>query len=661
LVFGVVALSGRAEPFAPTALQHLDTILDDAEQRSLDALLVVGAGSFQYDVDIPWAQLPDRHAAYDYFDLAHRVLRRFSDIGWPTFACLDGPATGGGLELALHCDYRTVAAENAGLSLPQCLLGLVPGWGGCYLLPHLTGAKTAVDLIVRNALGNAKQTAPERAAALGLVDVVLPAESFVDASLAWAAEVLAGDVAVQRAEVDRGDAWDEAVNRARTWVESRVHGAAPAAYRALDLIALAKTATRDDGFAAESDAAADLVMTEQMRAAAYAYDLTRSRASTAQPDSVNVPIRSVGVVGAGMMAGQLAALVLRTLDVPVVVAHRNDAGVERVTAVVDKVLDQQVRSNALSPERAGQLRERFTATADRNRLAEADIVLEAVLEDADIKGRVLCDIAEVVSSTCVIATGTSSLSVTDLAGAIPRPQRVIGLHFFNPVDLLPLLEVVHTELTDEATRATADAFGRRLGKVIIEAADRPAFVFNRLILRFFGQVLRYAEEGTPLPEAEAALEPLGLPMAPTQMITFTGLPLITMVTERLHEVFPDRFPAPASLRAIVDAGKTGFYIHQGKERIVDPEVYALAVRPETLVVRTPEEVLDGALTALAEEIGLLLDDGVVDDPRDVDLAMLVGGNFPLHLGGITPYLDREGYSERVTGRRFLPRGVASPS
>jgi 3-hydroxyacyl-CoA dehydrogenase len=251
------------------------------------------------------------------------------------------------------------------------------------------------------------------------------------------------------------------------------------------------------------------------------------------------------------------------------------------------------------------------------------------------------------------------VSVTDLARAVPHPQRLIGLHFFNPVDLLPLLEVVHTELTDETTAATADAFGRRLGKVIVKASDRPAFVFNRLILRFFGQVLRYAEEGTPLPEAEAALEPLGLPMAPTQMITFTGLPLITMVTERLHDVFPDRFPAPASLRALVDAGKVGFYLHQGGQRVVDPEVYALAARPETLVVRTGQEMLDGALAALAEEIGLLLDEGTVDDPRAIDLAMLVGGNFPLHLGGITPYLDREGYSERVTGRRFLPPGVAS--
>jgi 3-hydroxyacyl-CoA dehydrogenase len=148
-------------------------------------------------------------------------------------------------------------------------------------------------------------------------------------------------------------------------------------------------------------------------------------------------------------------------------------------------------------------------------------------------------------------------------------------------------------------------------------------------------------------------------MSPTQLMTFTGLPLITTVAERLHDVFPDRFPVPTSMRRLVDGGKSGFYIHQGGERIVDPEVYALAARPENLVERTPGEIRDIALAALAQEIGLVLDEGVVDDPRDVDHALMVGGNFPFHLGGITPYLDREGISTRVTGQRFHPSGVAS--
>jgi 3-hydroxyacyl-CoA dehydrogenase len=439
-----------------------------------------------------------------------------------------------------------------------------------------------------------------------------------------------------------------------------MRGGAPAAYRALDLIALAKTATPDEAFAAGEEAGADLVMTEQMRAAMYAYELTASRSETAEQDNGHAaPIGAVGVVGAGAMAGQLATLVLQRLEVPVVVAHRNEAGVERVRAVVDKTINQQIKANALSPERASHLRELFTATTDHAQLAAADIVLEAVVEDAATKQQVVRSIADVVSPTCVIATGTSSLSVTDLAQSIAYPERFIGLHFFNPVDLLPLLEVVHTAATDELTRATATAFGRHLGKVMIDVADRPAFVFNRLVIRFFGDVLRFAEQGTPLPVADAALEPLGLPMAPTQLMTFAGLPLITMINERLHDAFPDRYPMWDSLRRLVAAGKTGFYVHEGGQRVVDPELRSLAGLPDTVPEHSAEDIRASALAALAEEIGLILDEGVVDDPRDIDRALLIGGNFPLHLGGITPYLDREGISERVTGRRFLPRGVAS--
>jgi 3-hydroxyacyl-CoA dehydrogenase/enoyl-CoA hydratase/carnithine racemase len=663
LRFGLIILDDGREgtnAFGLPGLRSLAEALDAVEQADVDAVAVTGNRrwfSSGADLDM-FRAAGERSQVLDVARLGHDVFRRLGESGRPTFAFISGVATGGGLELALHCHYRTLADHVVALALPECMLGLVPAWGGCYLTANLIGARGAVDLIVRNALSNGKQTKPARALDMGLVDALLPAAHFVDLSLQWATDVINGEREVRRNDVDRGDAWDDTLAKARTWVDGRVRGAAPAAYRALDLIALAKTASRDEGFAAEDATCADLVMTEQMRAALYAYELTTSRAPTAHRNDGG-PITAVGIVGAGMMAGQLAALVLRTLEVPVVVAHRNEAGVDRATAVVEKVLEQQQRANAISADRAARLRELFTATTDRTRLAPADIVLEAVVEDAATKRQVVGDIADVVAPTCVIATGTSSLSVTDLAQSIPHPERFVGLHFFNPVDMLPLLEVVHTAVTDERTRATADAFGRRLGKVLVHAADRPAFVFNRLLLRFYGQVLRYAEEGTPLPDAEAALEPLGLPMAPTQMITFTGLPLITMITERLHDVFPDRFPAPSSLRALVDAGKTGFYIHQGGERIVDPEVYALAARPETLVVRTAHEVLEGALTALTEEIGLLLDEGVVDDAREIDLAMLVGGNFPLHLGGITPYLDRAGYSKRVIDRRFLPRGIAS--
>ena len=537
------------------------------------------------------------------------------------------------------------------------MLGLVPTAGGCYLAPNLVGARAAVDLIVRNPLSNGRPTKAERALTIGLVDATFAQDDFLERSLQWAGHVLDGQVEVRRAEVDRGEAWDDAVARARSWVDSRVHGGAPAPYRALDLIALAKTTSPDQMYAAEEDAGADLVMTEQMRASAYAHDLMTSRA--ANPTNPPADVKTVGIVGAGAMAGQLAAHVLRTLRLPVIVVHRNDTGVRRVDAQVGKSLDQQVRNKVISEADAARLRDLFTATTDYTQLRDADIVLEAIVEDMTAKQQVMNDIAAAVRPTCIIATGTSSLSVTELAASLPHPERVVGLHFFNPVDVLPLLEVVHTDRTSEAARETAEAFGRAVGKVVVSVADRPAFVFNRLIVRLFGEVLHQTEEGTPLPVVDAALEPLGLPMSPTQLIVFTGLPLITAIAERLYGAFPARFPKPNSLQALVRAGKTAFYVHQDGQRVVDPEIYALADRPDQLIERTPDEVRDLALDALAEEIAVLLHDGVVSDVQDIDLAMLIGGNFPAYLGGITPYLDREGVSARVNGVRFLPPGVAS--
>jgi 3-hydroxyacyl-CoA dehydrogenase/enoyl-CoA hydratase/carnithine racemase len=592
--------------------------------------------------------IADRRQARELFQLGGDVVRRVADSDVPTIAFLDGDTYGEALELALHCTYR-VAGEGVALALPQCALGLVPAMGGCHVVPSMIGARAAVDLIVRNPLSNNKATKVDRALSIGLIDAVVPHDDFREHALRWAADVLDGTVEVSRPEVDRGEAWNDAIDRARSWVDNRVRGGAPAPYRALDLIARAKTAAADEMYAGAADAAADLVMTEQMRASAYAHELMASRAP--QPNAKPpAGLRTVGIVGAGSMAGQLAAHALRTLQLPVVVVPRNEVGVTRVRDHVAKVLTRSGDTHLLG---------RLTVTTDRAQLAEAGVVLEAVVENADVKQRVLSEVASVVGSECIIATGTSSLSVSELAQSLPHPERVVGLHFFNPVDMLPLLEVVHTEHTTEAVREAADGFGRALGKVVIDVADKPAFVFNRLIVRLFGEVLRLAEEGTPLPVAEAALAPLGLPMSPTQLIVFTSLPLITTIAERMYDAFPARFPKPNSLQALVQAGKDAFYIHQDGQRVVDPEIYALADRPEQLIERTADEVRDLALDALAEEIAVMLHDGVVTDVQDIDLAMLIGGNYPAYLGGITPYLDREGVSARVNGVRFLPPGVAS--
>jgi 3-hydroxyacyl-CoA dehydrogenase len=354
------------------------------------------------------------------------------------------------------------------------------------------------------------------------------------------------------------------------------------------------------------------------------------------------------------MAGQLALLFARMLDVPVLLTEVDQERLDRGLASLHAEIDTLVAKRRLSKDKANRLRGLFRGTLDLADFADADFVIEAVFEELAIKRQVFADLEKVLRPDAVLATNTSSLSVTAMAQGLEHPERLVGFHFFNPVAVMPLLEIVRTELTDEATYATAFAVGRELKKTCIAVRDAPGFVTNRLFMRMFNEVTRAVDEGTPYDVADHALDPLGLPMTPLQLIGFTGPAVSQHVMNTLHEAFPDRFITSANLGRMVDAGLRGFYTADGS---LDPrvtELFQVGSSPSTA-----EEVHRRAVEAMADEVRRLLDEGVVTEPQEVDLALITGGGYPLHLGGITPYLDRTGVSERVTGGRFLPDGVAN--
>mgnify|MGYP002737229399 CR=1 FL=1 len=289
--------------------------------------------------------------------------------------------------------------------------------------------------------------------------------------------------------------------------------------------------------------------------------------------------------------------------------------------------------------------------------ADADLVLEAVFEEMKVKQQLFSEIEAVVEPECVLATNTSSLSVTEMAAGLRHPERVVGLHFFNPVALLPLVEVVRADRTDDGTLATALAVAKQLRKSGVLVKDAPAFVVNRILTRLMGEVTRAADEGTPIDVADRALAPLGLPMSPFVLLQLVGPGVALHVAETLHEAFPDRFTVSENLRRLVAAGKPGIWSWDEKGRpYLDDETAELFEQGD--VALSEDEVRERALAAVAEEIRIMLDEGVVAQPQDVDLCLLLGAGWPFHLGGITPYLDRTGVSERATGARFLPQGVA---
>jgi 3-hydroxyacyl-CoA dehydrogenase/enoyl-CoA hydratase/carnithine racemase len=654
----------RPATFGPAGLSSLDAVLDAVQARvpRVAAIAVTGA-QFVFAVGADLSGLPriaDRADAMRIARLGHRVFRRLRDSAVPTFAFINGAALGGGLELALHCHYRTLSTAVTALGLPECFLGLVPGWGGTQLLPNLAGADAAVTVVLENPLDNNRLLGAVRAAELGIADVLLEGADFVAESLRWAARVVRGEQDVHRREVDRGAAWEEALGRGRALADAKVHGAAPAPYRALDLLALARTASLDEGFAAEDEALADLVMTEELRSGLYAFDLVQKRAKrpVGAPDaSLARPVTKVGVVGAGLMAGQLGLLMARRLQVPVVLTDLDQERVDRGLAYVHGEIDTLLRKKRVTADGANRLRSLVTGSLGKEASADADLVIEAVFEDLAVKRRVLAEVEAVVSDTCVLATNTSSLSVTAMADGLAHPERVVGLHFFNPVAVMPLLEVVQAQRTDDASLATAFAVGRQLKKSCVLVADATAFVVNRLLARFLGEVTAAVDEGTAVEVADRALAPLGLPMSPFVLLSLVGPAVSLHVSETLQTAFPDRFRVSDNLRRLVEAGKPGIYRWGPAGQEIDPEVQALFTVGDK--ASSEEEVRARALDALAIEVRLLLDEGVVAEPQDVDLCLLLGAGWPFHLGGITPYLDRTGVSERATGRRFLPPGVAS--
>lgn len=589
-------------------------------------------------------------------ELGHAVFRRLGEGGKPSFGFINGLALGGGLEVGLHCTYRTVMDSAPALGLPEVMLGLVPGWGGAWLLPNLIGADRAVTVMIENPLNNGKVINGAQAYELGIADAVFSGADYLEQSMLWAADVLNGTVKVDRPEVDRGEAWDAAVARAQGIVAARTGGASPAAARAVELLAAARTATRDEGFAAEDEALQAMSQTPELIASLYAFDLVQKRAKrpAGAPDrALARPVTKVGIVGAGLMASQMALLFLRRLQVPVVLTdldqERADKGVGYVHAEIDKLLAKgrinQDKANRFKALVSGAVGE---GDKDTHPFADADFVIEAVFEEMSVKKSVFAGVEKVVSPTCVLATNTSSLSITEMAADLEHPERVVGFHFFNPVAVMPLLEIVKGEQTDDATLATAFATGKGLKKTTILCKDSPSFIVNRLLGRFMGEVGRIVDAGTPIQVADASFGGVA-PMPPFMLLSLVGPAIALHNNETLHRAFPERFYVSPALERVVAAKKGSYY---APDLSIDPEVEALLEKPENPVVLSKEEVREQVLSGLAEEAQLMLDEGVVAAPEDLDLAMITGAGFSFWNGGLTMLLDASGIAEKVNGKRF---------
>jgi 3-hydroxyacyl-CoA dehydrogenase/enoyl-CoA hydratase/carnithine racemase len=658
----------KPNTFGPASLAGLSEVLNAVRARA-EAGEIVGVGVtgkpfiFAVGADLTGVPKVTTHEqALAIGQLGHRTFEQLRTLPVPTFAFINGAAMGGGVEIALSAEYRSISSGVPAVALPECFLGLVPGWGGCYLLPNLIGVENALKVIIENPLNTNRMLKGPQAFELGIADALFEPVTFLEDSLAWAAEIITGVIVVDRPAIDRDEArWEGAVAAAKGLVKAKTGGAAPAPLRALQLVSAARTATREEAYAAEDATLAALLMGDELRSSLYAFDLVQKRAKrpAGAPDrSLARPVTKVGIVGAGLMASQLAMLFAQRLEVPIVMTDLDQGHIDKGVGYVGAEIDKLLAKGRIGPDRANRLKALVRGSTSKDDFADADFVIEAVFEDLAVKKQVLAEVEAVVGAGCVLATNTSSLPITEMAADLENPERVVGFHFFNPVAVMPLLEIIKGKKTDDASLATAFATGALLKKTTILVNDSPSFIANRLLGRFMGEVGRIVDEGTPLEVADRAFAGVA-PMPPFVLLGLVGPAIALHNNQSLHGAFPDRFYVSESLRRLVAAGKRGFYVYPEGKPVLDPEVVSLMEVPTEPVVLDSGQVREQVLSALAQEARLMLDEGVVAAPMDIDLAMITGAGFPFWNGGLTPLLDRTGISEKVTGRRFLPAGVAS--
>ncbi|MFD1713664.1 3-hydroxyacyl-CoA dehydrogenase NAD-binding domain-containing protein [Amnibacterium flavum] len=657
----------RPNTLGPASLTELGRVYDELTARAargeIHAVATTGkpfilaAGADLSKV----SDIPSKAVAKKLAQLGHYVLGKQADFGVPSFVFINGLALGGGVEIGLNADYRTIDASTPAFALPEVFLGIIPGWGGAYLLPNLIGIENALKVVVENPLKQNRMLKASDVLELGIADALFPSAAFLENSIAWADAVLNGKIKVKRpnapGKLERLAKWDIAIGIARKSLESKIGTIPKSPYAALELLKAAKSSSKAEGFAAEDDALSELISGDQFQASIYAFNLVQKRAKrpAGAPDKkLARRIGKVGVVGAGLMASQFALLFLRRLQVPVVITDIDQARVDKGLDYIRGEIATLLGKGRISQDESNRLNALLTGTTDRSLFADCDWVIEAVFEELGVKQQVFGEIERIVSPEAILATNTSSLSVEQIGAGLEHPERLVGFHFFNPVAVMPLIEVVKTPFTNDETLATAMATAAKLKKNAVITRDTPGFVVNRILAKVLGEAMHAVDTGTPFSVVDDAVKPFGLPMTPFVLLELVGLKVGAHVLDTHHSAFPERFFRSESLHELADLGR--IYERDGKGGIKGVDKQALAIVEKQFDGKgspmTAEELRRRIEDGLADEVKRMLDDKVVEAAEDIDLCLILGAGYPFHMGGLTPYLDRVGASERVFGSTF---------
>jgi len=596
------------------------------------------------------------------------LLDRVAALTAPVVAAIHGACLGGGLELSLACRYRIATDDpKTALGLPEVMLGLLPGAGGSQRLPRLIGLTKALDLILTG-----RSLKATRASKAGLVDEVVPAPLLLEAAKRAARSLAAGTLVPRRPGIPLQERLLRPLifMQARKSVLAKTGGHYPAPLEAIDVVRRGTATSLAEGLQLEAKAFGKLAVTDVSRALVSVFFATQEiKKDAGYPEGT--PAREVtklGVLGAGLMGAGIAG-VAADVGVAVRMKDASDEALRKGLRYVREQLEERRKRGSLSGREVEQRMDRISASLDYTGFRRAELVIEAVFEDLDLKRTVLAEVEAVVGDACVVASNTSSIPIAEIAAKAQRRGRILGMHFFSPVAKMPLLEVVVVPETEPTAIATAVTFGRRLGKHVIVVRDGPGFYTSRALAPYMNEAARVVEEGASVEEVDRAMTAFGFPVGPITLLDEVGIDVGAKVAKVMHHHLGERMTPPPSMAKVLADGrlgrknKKGFYTYDGGKKRVDPTVYDLLPPRRPFTAR---EIQDRLVFAFLNECAHCLEEGILRSPRDGDVGAIFGLGFPAFLGGPFRYLDHLGARfavemlERLRashGDRFRPAQV----
>ncbi|MBT0587522.1 fatty acid oxidation complex subunit alpha FadJ [Alteromonas oceanisediminis] len=579
------------------------------------------------------------------------VFNRIEKMQKTFVAAIHGPALGGGLELALACHYRVCTdASITQMGLPEVQLGLLPGSGGTQRLPRLIGIQKAMKMMLTGSPARAKQ-----AKKYGIVDDMVPESILMDVAIQYAQKskpsrskpkLSATDRVLEETPFGRSFLFKQA----RKQTLAKTKGNYPAPERIIDCIETGMSDGMRDGLRVEARHFGELLMTPESLQLRNIFFATTDMKKEQGVDGVEpAKVKKVGILGGGLMGGGIAYVTATKAKVPARIKDIRSEGIANAIKYSYDLLNKRVKRKIMLKSQMQQELARLTGSTDYTGFNDVDMVIEAVFEDVALKQQMVADIENHCKDATIFASNTSSIPITQIAAKADRPENVIGLHYFSPVDKMPLAEVIAHESTSDNTISTTVEFAKRQGKTPIVVKDGAGFYVNRILAPYMNEAACILLSGEPIDHIDKSLVKFGFPVGPVKLLDEVGIDVGTKIIPFLVEEFGERFTAPAAFDKVLADGRkgkkngSGFYLYEGKKsgKEVDDSIYELLnISPEQRM--SSPAIAERCVLMMLNEAARCLDEGVIRNARDGDIGAIFGIGFPPFFGGPFRYMDSLG-------------------